>query len=106
MGAPGYDNVFELTLTPERLEQPLRKKKPTRFFVNSMSDLFHENIPDSFIDQLFDVMSPTPQHTYQILTKRASRLPAYFGSKILPANIWLGVTVEDRQSGEPGVWTR
>lgn len=103
MGAPGYDNGFELTLMPERLEQPLRKKKPTRFFVNSMSDLFHEDVPDSFIDQVFDVMRRTPQHTYQILTKRAYRLPAYFGPKVLPANIWLGVTVEDRQSGIPRI---
>lgn len=99
MGAPGYDNGFELTLMPERLNQPLRKKKPTRYFVNSMSDLFHEDIPDRFIDDIFAVMSQTPQHTYQILTKRSWRLPEYFGTRELPANIWLGVTVEDRTSG-------
>jgi protein gp37 len=103
MGAPGYDNGFELTLLPERLEQPLRKKKPTRFFVNSMSDLFHEDVPDAFIDQVFDIMRRTPQHTYQILTKRAYRLPEYFGTNALPANVWLGVTVEDRMSGIPRI---
>ena len=89
MRAPGYANGFALTLMPERLNQPLRKKKPTRFFVNSMSDLFHEDVPDEFLDEIFAVMSHTPQHTYQILTKRAYRLPKYFGTKVLPANIWL-----------------
>lgn len=103
MGAPGYDNGFELTLLPERLQQPLRKKKPTRFFVNSMSDLFHEEIPDTFIDDVFAVMQQTPQHTYQILTKRAHRLPKYFGDKTLSSNIWLGVTVEDRKNGVPRI---
>jgi protein gp37 len=103
MGAAGYDNGFELTLLPERLQQPFRKKKPTRFFVNSMSDLFHEDVPDAFIDDVFAVMRQTPQHTYQILTKRAYRLPQYFGSQKLPSNIWLGVTVEDRQSGIPRI---
>ncbi len=103
MGAPGYDNGFDLTLMPERLTQPLRKKKPTRFFVNSMSDLFHEDVPDEYIDEIFSVMSRTPQHTYQILTKRAFRLPEYFGSKTVPPNVWLGVTVEDRKSGIPRI---
>ncbi|MDD2735209.1 MAG: phage Gp37/Gp68 family protein [Desulfuromonadaceae bacterium] len=103
MGAVGYDNGFELTLLPERLQQPFRKKKPTRFFVNSMSDLFHEDVPDKFLDDVFAVMRQTPQHTYQILTKRAYRLPQYFGSQKLPSNIWLGVTVEDRQSGIPRI---
>jgi len=103
MGAAGYDNGFELTLLPERLQQPLRKKKPTRFFVNSMSDLFHEDVPDKFLDDVFAVMRQTPQHTYQILTKRAYRLPQYFGSQKLPSNIWLGVTVEDQASGIPRI---
>ena len=103
MGARGYDNGFDLTLLPERLAQPLSKKKPTRFFVNSMSDLFHEDVPDAFIDDVFAIMRQTPQHTYQILTKRAYRLPQYCGSKTLPANIWLGVTVEDRESGIPRI---
>lgn len=103
MRAPGYDNGFELTLMHERLQQPLRKKKPTRFFVNSMSDLFHEGVPNAFLDEVFAVIDQTPQHTYQILTKRAYRLPEYFGSRQLPSNVWLGVTVEDRVSGLPRI---
>lgn len=63
MRALGYANGFELTLMPERLNQPMRKKKPTRFFVNSMSDLSHEDVPDKFLDDIFAVMSQTPQHT-------------------------------------------
>lgn len=103
MGARGYENGFELTLLPERLSQPLKKKKPTKFFVNSMSDLFHEDIPDEFIAQIFSVMERTPHHTYQVLTKRAERLPHFFGGRLLPKNVWLGVTVEDRKSGIPRV---
>jgi len=103
MGAPGYDNGFQVTLLPERLTQPLRKKKPTRFFVNSMGDLFHEEVPSCFIDDVFEVIRQTPHHTYQILTKRAYRLPLYFGSQPLPPNVWLGVTVEDRKSGMPRI---
>jgi protein gp37 len=76
MGAPGYENEFELTVHPSRLSQPLHRKKPTVYFVNSMSDLFHEDVEDAFIDQVFSVIDRTPQHTYQILTKRAERLPA------------------------------
>ena len=75
MGAGGYDAGFELTLHPGRLGQPLARKKPTVYFVNSMSDLFHEDIPDKFLNEVFGVIRATPQHTYQILTKRAGRLP-------------------------------
>ncbi len=103
MGAPGYDNGFELTLQPERLQQPLRRKKPTVYFVNSMSDLFHEAVPDGFLDMVFDVITQTPQHTYQILTKRSERLPEYFSRNRCPDNVWLGVSVEDRQYGLPRV---
>lgn len=103
MGAGGYAAGFALTLHPKRLEQPLRRKKPTVYFVNSMSDLFHEEIPDHFIDQVLDVISRTPQHTYQILTKRAERLPHYFSSRRCPPNVWLGVTVENRAYGLPRI---
>ncbi|AUN95881.1 hypothetical protein C0099_13640 [Pseudazoarcus pumilus] len=103
MGAHGYQNGFELTLHPQRLEQPKRRRKPTVYFVNSMSDLFHEQVPDAFIDQVFEVIRETPQHTYQILTKRAERLPAYFGDEPVPANVWLGVSVEDRKYGVPRI---
>lgn len=104
MGANGYQNGFDLTLLPDRLSQPLRRKKPTIYFVNSMSDLFHEDIPDEFLDQVFDVINRTPIHTYQILTKRAERLPVYFsGERSVPGNVWLGVSVEDQQYGLPRI---
>ena len=103
MGAPGYDNGFELSLMPERLSQPLKRKKPTVYFVNSMSDLFLEAIPDSFLDQVFDVIRNTPQHTYQILTKRADRMRRYFKNRIVPDNTWLGVSVEDKEYGLPRI---
>ena len=103
MGANGYHNGFRLTLQPGRLEQPLRRKKPTVYFVNSMSDLFHEEVSDAFLDQVFDVIRQTPQHTYQILTKRAARLPEYFAGRVCPVNVWLGVSVEDRVHGVPRI---
>ena len=103
MGASGYENEFRLTLHENRLEQPLLRKKPTTYFVNSMSDLFHEDIPDAFLDRVFTVITNTPQHTYQILTKRAERLPQYFGWRTCPQNVWLGVSVEDRKYGVPRI---
>ncbi|MGP9764578.1 DUF5131 family protein [Halomonas sp. AOP13-D3-9] len=103
MGARGYENGFKLSLMPERLSQPLKRKKPTTYFVNSMSDLFHEDVPDSYIDQVLAVMSQTPQHTYQVLTKRGWRLPEFFADRIAPDNLWLGVSVEDRKYGVPRI---
>lgn len=97
MGAPGYRRNFELTLHPDRLKQPLRRTRPVTYFVNSMSDLFHAAVPDSFLDAVFEVIERTPQHTYQILTKRAQRLPRYFTARKCPANVWLGVSVEDQR---------
>ena len=94
MGANGYENGFEVSLHPERLGQPLQRTKPTTYFVNSMSDLFHEQIPDSYIDSVLSVISKCPQHTFQILTKRADRLAEYCSGKNLPANAWLGVSVD------------
>ena len=99
MRVSGYENGFEFSIMPERLEQPLRKKKPTKYFVNSMSDLFHEKMPVEFLDAIFDVINRTPQHIYQILTKREDRMSEYFAKKTIPSNVWLGVTVEDRKSG-------
>jgi protein gp37 len=103
MGARGYDNGFAVSILPERLTQPLRRKRPTVWFVNSMSDLFHEAISDAYLDAVFDTIRRTPQHTFQILTKRAPRLPAYFGQRAVPANVWLGVSVEDRAYGVPRI---
>jgi protein gp37 len=74
MGTPGYENGFKLTILPERLAEPLARKKPTVYFVNSMSDLFHKSVDDNYIAQVFDVIRRCPQHTFQVLTKRADRL--------------------------------
>ncbi|MEX1198291.1 MAG: phage Gp37/Gp68 family protein [Pseudohongiellaceae bacterium] len=103
MGAPGYDNGFGLSLLPERLGQPLKRRRPTMYFVNSMSDLFQEGVPDSFIDQVMNVIAATPRHTYQILTKRSDNMRRYFSSRPVPGNAWLGVSVEDRKYGKPRI---
>ena len=87
---------------PEALEIPLRWKKPRRIFVNSMSDLFHESIPYKQIDQTFSVISITPQHTYQILTKRPERMAAYFRSRegAPLQNVFLGCTIENQKAAD------
>lgn len=99
MGTPGYENGFKLTILPDRLDEPLRRKKPTVYFVNSMSDLFHKSVPDVYVDQVFDVISRCPHHTFQVLTKRSERLASYFRHRCLPKNAWIGVSVEDRKRG-------
>jgi len=103
MGAPGYDNGFKFSMMPERLEQPLKKKKPTKYFVNSMSDLFHEEMDPLFLDKIMGVMDLTPQHVYQILTKRETAMYEYFQHRKIPDNIWLGVTCEDKKHGVPRI---
>jgi protein gp37 len=103
MRVHGYENVFKVKIHEDRLHIPLERKKPTVFFVDSMSDLFHEKISDRFISKVFDVIKKTPQHTYQILTKRAERLPEYFSNHECPENVWLGVTVENKKEGIPRI---
>ncbi len=103
MGANGYANGFKLTLLPERLSDPVERKKPTIYFVNSMSDLFHEDIPDKYIRQVFDVMKQTPRHTFQVLTKRAELMARFFRDYLASTNAWLGVTVENKQHGIPRI---
>lgn len=104
MGAHGYENGFHnITLLPERLTQPLQRRKPTVYFVNSMSDLFHEDVPYHFIDQVLATIHSTPQHSYQILTKRAQRMQDYFATRPVPDNAWLGVSIEDNKYGLPRV---
>jgi protein gp37 len=93
MGAPGYENGFEFSIMPERLEQPLKKKKSTKYFVNSMSDLFHEKMPIEFLNKIMGVIDLTPQHVYQILTKREDAMFDYFQNRHVPENIWLGVSL-------------
>ena len=103
MGTPGYANGFKLTVLPERLEEPLRRKKPTVYFVNSMSDLFHKSVSDEYIEQVFDVIQRCPHHTFQVLTKRAERLASFFKRRAVPTNAWIGVSVEDKEYGVPRI---
>ena len=103
MGTAGYDNGFKLSLMPKRLQEPLKRKKPTVYFVNSMSDLFHEDVPRSYIQQVFDVIEEAHWHTFQILTKRADRMASFFFGKTAPKNAWLGVSVEDKKYGVPRI---
>lgn len=125
-----YEHGFDLRLAPHKLDEPLRWRKPRRIFVNSMSDLFHEGIADTYIDQVVARMLLAPWHTFQLLTKRAERLPAYFNAPDLevrlraaaeapqlafpklqamsaptpcPPWLWLGVSVEDRKFGLPRI---
>ncbi len=93
-----YANGFDLTLHEECLTEPLSWKQPHTIFVCSMSDLFHKDVPFSFIDKVIDIIYRTPQHRYQLLTKRADRMAEYFLTHNVPQNVWLGVTVEAKSS--------
>jgi protein gp37 len=94
MGQPNYRNGFELTLQPQMLELPLRWRRPQTIFVNSMSDLFHEDVPIGHIQQVFDVMRRAHWHRFQVLTKRAERLATIAPEIVWPGNVWMGVSVE------------
>lgn len=119
-GTKAYPDGFKVTLRPDRLDQPLRWKRPRSIFVNSMSDLFHSDVPDEFIARVFAIMAIAQQHTYQVLTKRPGRMRSLLGSgdfwrmvgyicddagnpdagpdQLNPApNVWLGVSVEDQK---------
>jgi protein gp37 len=97
MGQEKYKNGFELTLQPETLQEPYLWKKGKMIFVNSMSDLFHKDIPIEYIQQIFKVIKDNPQHVFQVLTKRADVLRYYDSEGWLewPHNLWMGVTVEN-----------
>ncbi len=94
MGNPKYKNEFKVTLHPELVEVPLRWKKPAVIFVNSMSDLFHEEIPYEFIERVFDTMRRASWHIFQVLTKRSKRMAELARRLHWAPNIWMGVTVE------------
>lgn len=96
MGQPNYVNGFKLTLHPQALEIPLGWKKPQMIFVNSMSDLFHKDVPVDFIQQVFDVMRRADWHRFQVLTKRAERLLEIDPQIDWPSNVWMGVSVENQ----------
>ncbi|MDR3485314.1 MAG: phage Gp37/Gp68 family protein [Bradyrhizobium sp.] len=97
-----FEQGFDLTLRPARLGQPLQWRQPRRIFVNSMSDLFHKEVPFTFVDAVFDTMEAADWHTYQVLTKRSSLLVRYlkrrYGKGKAPPHIWLGVSVENRRN--------
>ena len=94
-----YGMGFDLTLRPERIEQPIAWRRPRMIFVNSMSDLFHKGVPSDYVDRVFDIMERADWHVFQVLTKRSSRLRDYvnrrYRDRVAPPHIWLGVSVED-----------
>jgi protein gp37 len=94
MGQPNYRNGFEVTLHERMLELPLRWKQPQRVFVNSMSDLFHKDVPEEYIQRVFAVMRQASWHRFQVLTKRSERLRELSDRIDWPANVWMGVSVE------------
>ena len=97
-----YRNGFKLTIHPEALEEPYKWKKPSMVFVCSMGDLFHKDVPTSFIDSVIKVIEDNPQHTFQLLTKRAKRMFQFFyeSGREIPKNCWLGVTCESGKHKE------
>lgn len=103
-GVPGhpFESGFDLTLRPERLEQPLAWKKPRMIFVNSMSDLFHKDIPKEYIAKVFGMMEAADWHIYQVLTKRSSLLQKFINERYqkrpAPAHMWFGISVENQQA--------
>ena len=96
MGQRNYRNGFRLTLQPDMLELPLTWRKPQAIFVNSMSDLFHADVPVEYIRRVFDVMRRAAWHRFQVLTKRSERLAELESLLDWPANVWMGVSVESK----------
>ena len=97
MRQPNYVNGFALTLQPHMLQLPLRWKKPQTIFVNSMSDLFHKDVPLTYIRKVFDVMTQAHWHRFQVLTKRSARLAAVSRELEWPSNVWMGVSIESEK---------
>jgi protein gp37 len=97
-----FENGFDLTLRPHKVREPLRWRAPRRVFVNSMSDLFHKEIPVAFVNSVFETMESAHWHVFQVLTKRSSLMRRYVNARYVssaaPGHIWLGVSIEDRQS--------
>ncbi len=104
IGVKGYERGFtNVNVRPERLDEPLKRKRSTMYFVNSMSDLFHPHIPTQFVHDVFDVMDAAPRHIFQVLTKRPEHMMRILRDRMLPDHIWLGVSVEDRRYGVPRI---
>jgi protein gp37 len=96
-GTAAFPNGFELTIRRHKLTEPLKLKKPALIFTNSMSDFFWDQVPDTLRDEILDVMRSTPQHQYQILTKRPAAMVTFFQARKVPDNVWLGVTIESQE---------
>jgi protein gp37 len=98
-GVPGhpFEQGFDLRLVETALELPLRWRSPRRIFVNSMSDLFHEDVPEDFVRRVFDVMTRASQHQFQLLTKRSNRMSEIASRLQVPRNVWMGVSVENER---------
>lgn len=96
-GGPAFPNGFDLTIRPHKLREPFKIKKPSLIFVNSMSDLFWEKIPEDYRHQIVDVIEQTPQHQYQVLTKRPEAMLAFSRRRRLPPNFWAGVSIESQK---------
>ena len=94
IGNPDYKDGFAFKMLPQRLDEPKRNKKPTLYFVNSMSDLFHQKMDFGFLERVIQAIADTPHHQYQILTKRPHAMREYFSKREIPLNVWLGTTVE------------
>lgn len=99
MGSSNYRNAFRLTLQPHMLKLPLHWRTPRHVFVNSMSDLFHQDVPNAYLDEVFNVMERANWHVFQVLTKRPTRMAGYvrtrYGDASAPGHMWLGTSVED-----------
>ena len=98
MGNIKYSNGFIPTIHPEALSEPFRWKNSSTVFVCSMADLFHDAVPDDFVNCVFDTIRKNPQHIFQVLTKRPDRMAKFFDGKDVPENAWLGVTVENEEA--------
>lgn len=94
MGANGYNNGFDVTLHPHRLDEPSKCRRPRRVFVCSMGDLFHDDVPDHYIMRVFAAMASAPHHLHQVLTKRTLRLATLANRLTWEDNVWIGVTIE------------
>lgn len=104
-GTRGYENVFRFTVHKERLEKamPLKRKKPALFFINNMSDTFHEEAGEESIDAIMRMVQEAYWHNFYVLTKRSKRMLEYFEKRPVPSNVWLGVTVENKKYGVPRI---
>jgi protein gp37 len=104
MGTPGYEHGFKrIALRSEKLSEPLVRRKPTIYFVNSMSDLFHPKVPAAFVESVFATMHAADWHTYQVLTKRADRMADFLQGKKVADHIWIGTSVENKKHGLPRI---